>query len=170
MVSKKILLPILIVAVAIPAYYLLSPLFVNVTIREELQTQPRATATVDLQTQRAATVGVSQSFVVLAAGNFNGADDFHRASGVAKLIRMSDGSYIVRLEGFQVTNGPDLFVYLANNKDASGNILDLGRLKGNIGDQNYPVPSGMNPESYTYVLIWCKAFRVLFGYAQLVKA
>lgn len=137
---------------AIPAaYYSVSPLFINVTINEEIQNQ------------------LGSSFTVLATGSFMDADDFHKASGIAKLIRNADGNYVIRLEGFRVTNGPDLFVYLAQNKDASGGFLDLGRLKGNIGAQNYDVPAGMNPENYGYVLIWCKAFTVLFGYAQLTK-
>ena len=39
------------------------------------------------------------------------------------------------------TNGPDLYVYLSTNKDIS-DIVNLGRLKGNIGNQNYPIPTG----------------------------
>jgi hypothetical protein len=152
LVSKKILLGILVVIIAIPtAYYLVSPLFINVTVQEDVQTQPGA------------------SMVVLATGTFMDADNFHKASGIAKLMRNADGTFLIRLEGFQVTNGPDLYVYLSDSKDASGMFVDLGRLKGNIGDQNYNIPTGMNPEGYKYVLIWCRAFSVLFGYAELMR-
>jgi len=89
------------------------------------------------------------------------------ASGKAQLLRMGDGGYVVGLEDFRVTNGPDLYVYLASGLDPSAGFLDLARLKGNVGDQNYDVPAGMNPQAYGYVLIWCKAFSVLFGYAEI---
>ncbi|RPI80918.1 MAG: hypothetical protein EHM34_09370, partial [Nitrosopumilales archaeon] len=51
-------------------------------------------------------------------------------------------------------------------KDAS-DIVNLGRLKGNIGNQNYEIPIGTDLSKYNAVLIWCKAFSTLFGSAQL---
>ncbi len=71
----------------------------------------------------------------------------------------------MRLENF-VTNGPDLYVYLSADAQAR-DFLDLGRLKGNIGDRNYVVPVGADLSRYKYVLVWCRAFSVLFGSAQL---
>jgi hypothetical protein len=50
----------------------------------------------------------------------------------------------------------------------ASNFMDLGRLKGNIGNQNYEVPVDIDLSKYNNVLIWCKAFSVLFGNAQLV--
>ncbi len=147
--SRKAVVAILALVIAVPAaYYLISPVFVSNTVREG---PPSG----------------SQSGVVVKMGTFRDADGFHKASGIAKLVRMADGSYVVRIEDFKVTNGPDLYLYLAQGKDASAGFLDLGRLKGNIGSQNYEIPAGMNPERYSYVLIWCRAFSVLFGYAEL---
>ena len=51
---------------------------------------------------------------------------------------------------------------------ASGNV-DLGALKGNRGDQQYELPSGIDARSAT-VLIWCRAFSALFGSAALAPA
>ena len=72
----------------------------------------------------------------------------------------------MRLEGFSSTNGPDVYVYLSADRQAR-DYMSLGRLKGNIGDQNYDIPADADLSRYNYVLIWCQAFRVLFGSAGL---
>jgi hypothetical protein len=101
------------------------------------------------------------------AGTFVGVNDgIHNAEGMAKVIRLDDASMILRLENFKATNGPDLYVYLATDESAS-DFVDLGRLKGNIGNQNYEIPEGTDFSRYDTVLIWCKAFSVLFGSAEL---
>lgn len=103
------------------------------------------------------------------AGTFVGAGDgFHNAEGVAKLIQVGDGTNILRLENLKATNGPDLYVYLSTDKTAS-DFVSLGRLKGNMGNQNYEIPNGTNLTKYNNVLIWCRAFSVLFGSAQLLS-
>ena len=100
-------------------------------------------------------------------GNFiDAGDGFHKAQGVAKVINLADGRTFLRLENLKATNGPDLYVYLSTGKDAS-DIFNLGKLKGNIGNQNYEIPSGTDLAKYNTVLIWCKAFSTLFGSAKL---
>ena len=101
------------------------------------------------------------------AGTFIGVGDgIHDAQGNAFTIPLEDGSNVLRLENFQSTNGPDLFVYLSTDKKAS-EFISLGELKANKGNQNYQIPENTNLEKYDKVLIWCKAFGVLFGSAQL---
>jgi len=100
-------------------------------------------------------------------GNFVGAGDgLHDVEGVAKVITLSDGKTFLRLENLKTTNGPDLYVYLSTGKDSS-DIVNLGRLKGNIGNQNYEIPTKTDLSKYSTVLIWCKAFSTLFGSAKL---
>lgn len=100
-------------------------------------------------------------------GNFvEAGDGFHKAEGIAKVINLADGRTFLRLENLKTTNGPDLYVYLSVGKDAS-DIVNLGRLKGNIGNQNYEIPAGADLSKYNTVLIWCKAFSTLFGSAKL---
>ena len=100
-------------------------------------------------------------------GNFvDAGDGFHKAEGIAKVINLADGRTFLRLENLKTTNGPDLYVYLSVGKDAS-DIVNLGRLKGNIGNQNYEIPAGTDLSKYDTVLIWCKAFSTLFGSAKL---
>jgi len=93
-------------------------------------------------------------------------DGIHDAQGDAYTIPLEDGSNVLRLENFQSTNGPDLFVYLATDDNAS-EFINLGDLKANKGNQNYEIPDDVDLEKYNKVLIWCKSFAVLFGSAKL---
>ncbi len=103
----------------------------------------------------------------ILVGDFMGVNDgIHNAEGKAKILTLSDGSQIIRLEDFRSTNGPDVHLYLSTNKQAS-DFIDLGRLKANIGNQNYQIPVNTDYNKYKYVLIWCQPFSVLFGSAQL---
>src|ERR671922_1947109 len=111
-------------------------------------------------------VTVEGSFLI---GNFIGVNDgIHNAEGLAKVIVLDDegNRSILRLENFRATNGPDLYVYLSTDKSAS-DFVSLGRLKGNIGNQNYEIPEGTELSKYDTVLIWCRTFSVLFGSAEL---
>ena len=104
------------------------------------------------------------------SGTFAGAGDgIHNAQGSARILNLEDGRAVLRLEDFRVTNGPDLYVYLSTDKGAS-DYVDLGRLKANAGNQNYELPSGIDLSKYDNVVIWCKAFSVYFGGAQLTAA
>jgi hypothetical protein len=106
----------------------------------------------------------------LRTGSFVGAGDgIHNAEGMAKVIPLEDGSNILRLENLRVTNGPDLYVYLATDKSAS-DFVSLGKLKANNGNQNYNIPSQTDLTKYETVLIWCRPFSVLFGSAELAVA
>jgi hypothetical protein len=101
-------------------------------------------------------------------GSFVGVGDgIHNAEGMAKVVPLQDGSNILRLENLRVTNGPDLYVYLATDKSAS-DFVSLGKLKANNGNQNYNIPSETDLTKYDTVLIWCRPFSVLFGSAELV--
>ena len=103
----------------------------------------------------------------LRTGSFIGVGDgIHNAEGIAKVIPLQDGSNILRLEDLKVTNGPDLYIYLATDKSAS-DFVNIGKLKANNGNQNYDIPAGTDLTKYDTVLIWCRPFSVLFGSAEL---
>ena len=72
----------------------------------------------------------------------------------------------IRYEDFETLNGPDLFVYLSKDRDAT-EFVNLGRVRGTMGNINYEVPEGVNISEYPYVLTWCRAFRVLFNSAEI---
>ena len=89
----------------------------------------------------------------------------HPASGNVRVIQTEDDT-IVRFEDYDGTNGPDLFVYLAKDLDAD-EFVDLGRARGNMGNINYTVPDDVDISEYQYVMTWCRAFGVLFDYAEI---
>jgi len=110
----------------------------------------------------------------VARGEFVSLD--HGTSGVARVLELADGSRIVRLEGLDTSNGPDLYLYLtANPADGDEGAFDddylsLGRLKGNQGDQNYDLPPDADLTSLATVVIWCDRFDSAFGAADLVAS
>jgi hypothetical protein len=109
----------------------------------------------------------NETSTLFLTGSFVGVGDgIHDAQGVAKVIPVEGEGNVLRLEDLVVTNGPDLYLYLSTDKSAS-DFVNLGRLKANIGNQNYPIPEGTDMTKYHTVLIWCKAFSVLFGSADL---
>lgn len=115
--------------------------------------------------------------VALATGSFRDADSFHRGSGTATIYLLPDGSHLLRLEDFEVTNGPDLRVLLAEPGDPmsrdelqTGGYTHLAKLKGNIGNQNYEIPSDINLDEQNSVIIYCMPFHVIFSVAPLQKA
>lgn len=101
----------------------------------------------------------------------------HKTTGRARVIRKPDGSHVLELVGLDTSNGPDLRVWLSDQPvradEAGWNVFDdgkwveLGRLKGNRGDQAYPIPAGTNLGQLASVAIWCKRFSVSFGAAGL---
>ncbi len=109
--------------------------------------------------------------VELVTGNF--VDRSHPAVGRAFVL--SDGSpqRFLRFEDFETDNGPDLNVYLttssadADTSELAADFVDLGDLKGNIGPQNYEIPSDVDLDIYDTVVIWCVRFGVAFGAADL---
>lgn len=108
----------------------------------------------------------------LLSGSFSGADDFHQGSGTAAIYQLEDGSNILRFEDFDVTNGPDLHVLLVPNEDPTGReditgYVDLGSLKGNVGNQNYEIPADVDIDDYGSIVIYCQPFHVLFASATL---
>lgn len=93
----------------------------------------------------------------------------HDATGLARLIRLADGSHLVRLENLDVEPGPDYFVELvpgADRQSPDGGVR-LDSLKGNQGNQNYPVGSDVEVRTPTTVLIWCRAFAVPIANATI---
>ncbi|MGI0089474.1 MAG: DM13 domain-containing protein [Nitrosopumilaceae archaeon] len=96
-------------------------------------------------------------------GKFQGLKG-HEAKGTAEVISLEDISFL-RFEDFEVTNGPDLHVYMTKDGDVDTGI-DLGKLKGNKGNQNYLL-EGINTDVYNTVVIYCQPFHVYFASAKL---
>ncbi|MGH8876638.1 MAG: DM13 domain-containing protein [Stackebrandtia sp.] len=111
--------------------------------------------------------------VDVAGGDF--VTQEHDTSGAARLVKESDGSHVLAIEGLDTSNGPDLRVWLTDqavDPDEwtvfdDGYHVELGELKGNQGDQVYKVPDDTDLDKVSSVSIWCKRFSVSFGAAAL---
>ena len=102
-----------------------------------------------------------------ASGEFSDGDFFHRTSGTASIKYSQElGGTLHFDQRFSTVNGPDLFVYLATDKSAT-DFVNVGRLQSSSGEQTYTIPEEVDLEKYNNVLVWCKAFGVLFGDANL---
>ena len=145
-------------------WYLFRPelLFVDKQVNEALTTSAAA------QTDAAA------GPVALAAGTFHSVA--HETHGTATVLDVG-GKRVLRLTDFATSNGPDVRVYLVAARDAGDNetvtragFVELGKLKGNQGDQNYDVPAAVDLNRYRAVTIWCARFAVNFATAPLTPA
>jgi hypothetical protein len=104
----------------------------------------------------------------------------HGTHGTVRVLRLPDGSRVLRLEDLDTSNGPDLKVLLSDAAVKPGragwHVFDdgvnrsLGSLKGNKGAQNYPIPAGVDVADFRSVSIWCDRFNVSFGAAELMPA
>jgi len=156
---------IALVILSIFLWYTISPLFIDKVVNEELPVSSSGSISeiVEKDVEENEKIPISSIY----EGNFVDADSFHKASGKAKIISDSNKMYL-RFEDFKVTNGPDLYVYLSTDTNAN-DFVNLGRIKGNIGDQNYEISLEEDLEKYNNVLIWCQRFGVLFGSSELKK-
>ena len=116
-----------------------------------------------------------KSAKVLEKGEFHNADK--TGKGTATLYQLADGKRVLRLTDFSVENGPDLHVRLIAADDAKDtksvektDYVELAKLKGNKGSQNYDVPENVDLSKYKAVSIWCNRFSVNFAAAPLTAA
>jgi pentapeptide MXKDX repeat protein len=112
----------------------------------------------------------------LSTGKFHG--KVHKTEGRATVYQEADGKLVLRLTNFATSNGPDVHVILVALADAmdDANFLkdktakvELGKLKGNEGDQNYEIPAGTDLTKFRTVAIYCERFNANFGAAPLEK-
>ena len=112
---------------------------------------------------------------VLAKGEIHNADK--TGSGTATIYQLAGGKRVLRLTDFAVDNGPDLHVRLIAADDAKDtasvaktDFVELAKLKGNKGSQNYDVPESVDLSKYKVVSIWCNRFSDNFAAAPLKAA
>mgnify|MGYP001598961011 CR=1 FL=1 len=140
--NKKIVIVLVIFLIGI-AYYLLSPLFIVKEVYDDLPSEENLE-------------------YILSAKLVPSA---HDVSGKIAVYDI-DGKRTLRFEDFDTVNGPDLFIYLATDITAS-DFISLGEIKATKGNVNYEIPVGTDLNKYDTVLVWCKAFKVLFSYGEL---
>ncbi len=143
------------------------PAFVTTTVNEEPvpaavagDQASAAPASTPSGAAPASTPSKDAPAAAVRSGTIRGID--HRASGTARLIPVTGGNFVVRLENLDIESGPDFLVYLVPgaNKTTPDGGTQLAKLKGSKGNQNYPVPAGTTVTGTQTVLIWCRAFAV----------
>lgn len=192
---KRALIALGVVVLGVGAYiawWLITPLFVDTVVEEEfpfaaaaevpadmtrveVEATMEAIAEVDSEVAEAMPQEMETAGVVkLLSGDFRDADRFHRGEGAASVYLSGDGTLILRLEDFRVTNGPDLRVLIvpSSNQDDGSEVttegsVEIGRLKGNVGNQNYEIPPDYPQDGLGSIIIYCKPFRVVFAIATL---
>jgi hypothetical protein len=174
----------------VASWWLLSPFFVDDEVHDPFDTSiaaaqapqpdraaPPTTAPGAATPEAAAptTTGapVPTGPVLLGSGSFVGLAG-HDGTGDAGIFELEDGSLVLRLENFDIDNGPDLKLYLVPGADRRSPADDahfFGALRGNVGEQTYEIPSSftVGPGPWT-VLVWCEAFTVEFVAANVVVA
>ena len=159
--KKKVWIGAGVIVVAL-AWYAFRPelLFVNKSVSESFPITSAAASPSSTPAPRA-----------LASGEFKGYA--HETHGNAAIFEV-EGKRVLRLTNFMTSNGPDVHVYLVAATDATDDAtvknagyIDLGSMKGNIGDQNYDVPANVDLKKYQAVTIWCARFNVNFATAPL---
>ena len=135
------------------------PAYRNVSVNEAFPAAapPAAARSANPAPGQAAVVGQSR---------LHGID--HHANGDVLLIGGSDG-YVVRLQSLDVEAGPDYHVHVVPGagKNRPDGGVHLSRLRGNRGNQNYPVPTTLGLQRPFTVLIWCRAFAVPIAAATI---
>jgi hypothetical protein len=158
------------VAVFVLAYFEPHKLFIDDRVSEAL---PSAAGAPPSATESPSSTATTKTPAVrtLSQGAFRSYE--HATSGRARVIALADGKRYVRFEDFATSNGPALKVYLSATP-ASGpgdgfddRFVDLGDLKGNVGSQNYAIPTDVRLDRYRSVVVWCKRFSVPFAAAPL---
>lgn len=121
--------------------------------------------------QQLSNTSAGESAVTLVRqGMFINGDALHRGRGIVSQVITSEGTNMLQFKNFDVTPGPDLYVYLSKNPNAvsdkdPGEFVSLGKLQNTSGDQVYNLPD--NADEYQSVFVWCRAFGVAFTVAQL---
>ena len=156
---KKIIIILIILIILGVSYWLISPFFINRHVQEALPTVASSTQTIP---SGQSTLSTS----VMAQGSFHDVIAGHHAKGTASLLKIGSAYYVRFEDDFEITNGPDLVVYLGKNNHYDPSA-QLASLKGNIGSQNYEIPATINVAQYDEVWVWCRSFSVPFGTASL---
>lgn len=129
---------------------------------------------INKQINEAAPAAAQGALTPIFTGRFVG--EVHKTVGRATIYKQVDGTRLLRLTDFSTSNGPQLHILLVDGKNpASGKDfslsavrnLDLGELKGNIGDQSYAVPDSADLATLNTVTIYCERFHANFGAAAL---
>ncbi|MGX5682582.1 DM13 domain-containing protein [Schumannella luteola] len=150
-------------------------LFVDVAVDEAIPAASRPTPSASSSTSPTFAPAVP---VELSSGQLISHE--HDTTGAVRIIENPDGTHVLTLENLSTSNGPDVHVWLATTPVVEGfdgwflgddgPYVDLGPLKGNLGNQVYEIPADVDLAAYPSVYLWCVQFAVSFGAAPLATS
>jgi hypothetical protein len=156
--------------------------FIDVRVDETLPSASTSTSSSTAapvepkETGTSATAAPSEA-VRLRSGEFISHE--HETSGSVRIVENPDGTRVLAIENLATTNGPDVHVWLSASDVVEGvdgwfvaggaDFVDLGPIKGNLGNQVYDLPADVDLDQYPSVALWCVQFGVSFGAAQLIS-
>ncbi len=159
--TKQLIAGVVALLVAWFLYYTISPIFIKI----------RADEALPVATSHNATSTVAENLI--ATANYETAPKqlidtpLHPASGTVRVVQ-SGPAHFLRYENFKTINGPDIYVYLSKDINAT-DFVNLGPVKATEGNVNYEIPAGVDPREYPYAIIWCEQFSALFNSALLYE-
>lgn len=120
----------------------------------------------------------------IARGNFEPSlDVVRRSAGKVTLYRSADGSLLLRFDDFDVTNAPQMAVYLVaidkppvdlktvikkEDFDIGGiSHFEVGPLLGTHGNQQFDLPRELPITSYQSVVIYSESLHIVYAFATL---
>ena len=103
--------------------------------------------------------------VELASGGFVGVDG-HAGAGEATVVEEADGDRVLTFTEFDVDPGSNVDVYLSTSPSDVSDRIELGDLKGNVGDQQYEIPASADLGAYRNVVLYCIPFSVRIAVAE----
>lgn len=107
--------------------------------------------------------------ITLASGSFMG-EDGHDGAGTATVVREAGGGRVLTFTDFDVDPGAAVEVWLTTGPDETEDRVELGDLKGNVGNQQYEIPAGADLNRHGTVMLYCTPFTVRIAVADLMSA
>lgn len=145
---------------------------------EDLALTATVTATLDPivaeMIEEAGQIAVGDAPFIVYQGEFTTIDALHQATGTVTIYQIGELRFVLRLDPFSVTTGPDLHIYLSKHEaprtstDVVSNSLDLGLLESLTEPQNIDIPDATRLQDYKSVVIYSKSLNLVFSTAKLV--
>jgi hypothetical protein len=120
-------------------------------------------------------VAVPPDAQIILTARFTELDALRSARGKVTFYRLADDTVLLRFDDFEVTNAPQLTVYLSSGEAPQsvqelGGIVpefSVGELRGSLGSQQFIIPRELRLERYRSVVIVSEGLQMIYGIARL---
>ena len=161
------------IVVLVVAWYLLSPLFIQLEESNEELVLPNPTTGQHLPQETNIPSSVAETDLPeqnpqqqspIFSGNFERID--YNAEGSFDIYRTGN-SHLLRIENLKTGNGPDLYLVFSNERSSSIKDFTILEKLTKQGSFNVEIPADVNPADYKYLHIHCVRFRHTFSGGEI---